>query len=155
MKHIEINSDSWYSLIKEIECTFAPGEVISHEWFKKKFHLKELKFKDYNNEEAFIEAIKEKQFDYMFLIDTLRCQLLEKRKGYLKNIYKEGYSLLPAHQQVSYGYDKFLKTIKGSIKKTDMILKYVPPVSAEQRVKDNDIRARFSTIKQMLAGIKK
>lgn len=155
MKHIEINSDSWYSLIKEIECTFAPGEVISHEWLKKKFHLKELKFKDYNHEETFIEAIKEKQFDYMFLIDTLRCQLLEKRKGYLKNIYKEEYSLLPAHQQVSYGYDKFLKTIKGGIKKTDMILKYVPPVSAEQQVKDNDIRARFSTIKQILAGIKK
>ena len=45
--------------------------------------------------------------------------------------------------------------INAGIKKTDMILKYVLPVSAEQQVKDNDIRARFSTIKQMLAGIKK
>lgn len=155
MRHIEINSDSWYLLTQEIVSIFTPGELISHEWLKKKFHLKELKFKDYANEEDFIKALEARQFDYMFLIDTSHFQLLEARKGYLKNVHREGYTILPFDQQVKYGYDKFIKTVNGSIKKTDMIIKYVPPVSAAQQVIDNDIRARYSTLKQMLSGIKK
>lgn len=154
MRHIDINSDSWHLLIREIVSTFTPGELISHEWLQNKFHLKELKFKDFEDEEAFIEAFKEYQFDYMFLIDTLRCQLLEGRKGYLKNVHGEGHIILPPNEQVSYGYNKFIKTVKSGIKKTDVIMKNVPPVSATQQAIDNDIRARYSTLKQMLAGIK-
>lgn len=155
MRYIEINSDSWYSLKKEITSTFLPGELISHEWLQKKFHLKELKFKDYENEDAFIDAFKKYQFDYMFLIDTLRWQLLEEYKGYLKNVHGEGHIILPSNEQVKYGYDKFIQTVKGGIKKTDVIMKYVPPVPASQQAVDNDIRARYSMLKQMLSGIKK
>ncbi|WP_165020630.1 hypothetical protein [Dysgonomonas sp. ZJ279] len=154
MRHIEINSDSWLSLIEEIINTYNPGDTISHKWLKDKFHLRKPRFKDYNNEEDFIHGLDIYSFDYMTLIDTLRWQLLEGCKVYLRSIHGEGYVIIPPKEQVKYGYDTFIKTMKNSIKKSDLIMNNVRPVPASQRAIDNDIKARYSVIKQMLSGIK-
>lgn len=94
------------------------------------------------------------QFAYMTLVDTLRWQLLEERSVYLKNIRGDGYTILPSNEQVKYGYDDFLKTVKASIKQADLIMNKVLPVSIEQQSRDNDLRARCSMLKQMLLSVK-
>lgn len=90
----------------------------------------------------------------MSLVDTLRWQLLEERNVYLKNIRGDGYTLLPAKEQVKYGYDEFLKTVKIAIKQADLIMNNVLPVPLEQQSKDNDLRARCSMLKQMLLSVR-
>ena len=64
--------------------------------------------KDFDNTEDFIEAIQMQQFSYMTLVDTLRWQLLEDQKIYIKNIRGDGYQIVQPTEQVQYGYDKFI-----------------------------------------------
>ena len=154
MKQIEIGSQAWTSLLDEIIGKFEAGTLIAHDWLKHKFTLERLRYEDFESTEDFVKAIQMQQFSYMTLVDTLRWQLLEERSVYLKNIRGDGYTLLPAKEQVKYGYDEFLKTVKTAIKQADLIMNNVLPVSFEQRTKDNDLRARCSMLKQMLLSVK-
>ncbi|MBK5722133.1 hypothetical protein JGH11_14745 [Dysgonomonas sp. Marseille-P4677] len=154
MKHIEINSNSWLSLIEEINNTYNPGDIILHEWLKDRFHLQKPRFKDYYNEDDFIRGVGLYNLDYLTLIDTLREQLLKDCKICLRSIRNEGYSIIPPKEQVKYGYDIFIKELKSLIKKIYAIMNNVRPVSATQRAIANDKIARFSLIKQMLSGLK-
>lgn len=155
---IVINSDVWYSLVDEIVTTFAPGDLIPHEWLHEKFGIDDFRKtrpQDYENIEALVDAVKRAEFDYMFLVETLRRQLLEGLYGYLINIRGEGYMILPHDEQVSYAFRKFMETLEKSIKKTDLIMKYTPPVSADQQKHDNDTKARYSWFKQAVEKVKK
>ena len=155
---IEINSDVWYSLVTAIVTTFAPGDLISHEWLHEKFGIndfKTAKLEDYESIDILIDSVRQAEFNYMFLIETLRRQLLEGLYGYLVNIRGEGYMILPYDEQVTYAFKKFMVTLEKSIKKTDLIMKYTPPVSADQQKQDNDTKARYSWFKQAVEKIKK
>lgn len=154
MKQIEINSEAWISLLDEVVNKFEAGTLIPHDWLKRKFTLEKLRYEDFENTEDFVRAIQMQQFAYMSLVDTLRWQLLEERNVYLKNIRGDGYTLLPAKEQVKYGYDEFLKTVKIAIKQADLIMNNVLPVPLEQQSKDNDLRARCSMLKQMLLSVR-
>nr|DAF41314.1 MAG TPA: hypothetical protein [Caudoviricetes sp.] len=154
MRQIEVNSQAWVSLIDEILNGFTTGILIPHEWLKHKFTLEAIRYEDYDSTEDFIKAIQMQQFAYMTLVDTLRWQLLEERSVYLKNIRGDGYTLLSPTEQVRYGYDEFLKTVKGAIKQADAIMNNVLPVPHEQQAIDNDLRARCSMLKQMLLSVK-
>lgn len=154
MKQIEIGSEAWNSLLNEVLDKFNPGDLISHKWLKHKFALKKLCYEDYEGTEEFVYAIQMQQFAYMTLIDSLRWQLLEEQSVFFKNIRGDGYILLPAKEQVQFGYDEFVKTVKDAVKRADLIMNNVQPVPAEQQAKDNDLRARCSMLKQMLLSIK-
>jgi len=47
-----------------------------------------------------------------------------------------------------------MSTIKTAIKRADLIMKYVQPVSMEQQSKDRDMRAKCSMLKMMLKGVR-
>lgn len=155
MKQIEKGTPEWCSLLSEITEVFNPGELISHEWLKSQFRFEKLEISDFDSTEDFICALQSLQFAYMGAVDTLRWQLLEEKSVYLRNIRGDGYTLLPAKDQVKYGYDEFLKTIKTAIRQADLIMNNVQPVSAEQQARDNDLRARCSMLKEMLMSIRK
>ena len=89
------------------------------------------------------------------MIDKLRWQLLEDWKMYMKNIIGEGYTIIQPKEQVKYGYDEFVRTIKKAIRESTLIINNVRSVPYEQQYKDNDIRAKHSILKQMLQSIKK
>lgn len=95
------------------------------------------------------------QFSYMTLVDTLRWQLLESEKMYIKNVRGDGYTVLNPKDQTQYGYDELLKTVKQAIKEADVIMTNVRSVPNEQQYKDNDLRAKCSILKQMLSSIKR
>lgn len=154
MKRIEIGTPEWCDTLNEITENFNPGELISHEWLKSRFRFEKLQISDFEATEDFISALQDLQFAYMSAVDALRWQLLEERNAYLKNIRGDGYTLLPAKEQVKFGYDEFLKTVKSAIKQADLIMNNVQPVSLEQQSKDNDLRARCSMLKQMLLSVK-
>lgn len=156
MGQIIIDSHAWVSLVEDVATTFAPGSRIPHEWLRRKFGIEEFKdaeIEDYGSIEALIEAVKQAEFDYMSLVEMLRRSLLEGRYGYLANIRGEGYMILPYDEQVTYAFKKFMDTLEKSIRKTDLIMKYTPPVSADQQRKDNDIKARYSWFKQAVEKI--
>lgn len=155
MKQIEIGTPEWCSLLSEITEVFNPGELISHEWLKSRFRFERLEISDFDSTENFICSLQNLQFAYMSAVDTLRWQLLEEKNVYLKNIRGEGYAFLPAKEQVKYGYDEFLKTVKTAIRQADLIMNNVLPVPIEQQSKDNDLRARCSMLKEMLMSIRK
>ncbi len=155
MKQIEVNSDAWVSLIEEIVISYSDGKLISHEWLKEKFGLKQLLIEDFENTEDFIRGLQMQQFSYMTLVDTLRWQLLESEKMYIKNVRGDGYTVLNPKDQTQYGYDELLKTVKQAIKEADVIMTNVRSVPNEQQYKDNDLRAKCSILKQMLSSIKR
>lgn len=158
MKDAINNSDSGNSLVDEIIETFVPGDLISHQWFKNKFHIKdkkELKFKDYGNEEAYLEAIDKLEKQYRAHIDHIADQLLEGGKGWLINRPGEGYMILPYDEHVTRAYKRFVDRLEKSMLKTNRLLVFRPPVTAEQRVKDNNRIARYSWFIQMVPELNK
>lgn len=154
-KEIEIGSDTWVSLLAEIAANYSDGTLISHEWLRHKFGLKELALEDFDTTEDFIGGLKRQQFTYMSMVDKLRWQLLEEEKMYIKNIIGEGYQIIQPKEQTEYGYDEFIRSVKKAIRESDLIMNNVRSVPSEQQYKDNDLRAKCSILKQMFNGIKK
>lgn len=154
-KLIEVGSDGWMSLMEEIYTKFGDGSLIAHEWLKYKFGLKKLSFKDYETIDDFLKAIEIQQFAYMSLVDKLRWQMLEEYKAYIKNQRGDGYIILRPEDQTQYGYNSFIDDVKKAIRVAGMIMNNVSPVNMEQQSKDNDLRAKFGMMKQMLNSIRK
>ena len=154
MKQIEIGSEAWTSLFEEIRDNFGDGTLIPHKWLKSKFFFEKLNKDDFQNTDEFVEAIQMQQFAYLTLIDTLRWQLLEEEKMYLKNVRGDGYVILKAGEQVQYGYDSFINDFKKAAKEANMIMTNVRNVNSEQQFKDNDLRAKMALLNQMVKSIK-
>lgn len=146
----EIEGARVKEVMEEVIRIFDAGHLIPHEWLKKRFEIKRLRFDTFGNEREYDRARDKQEFDYLFYIDELREGLLESRTGYLKNIRGDGYMILPANEQVRYGIKRFKRNIEKIIRKTDPIINKVPPVSTAQQARDNDLRARYSALKQML-----
>lgn len=142
-------------VIEEIISNYADGTLIPHEWLKKKCGLTQLDFKDYDNISDFLEAVQLQQFAYMSFVDSLRWELIEKWNMWLKNERGEGYVILNPKDQVSFGYDRFVDSLKKLMKETNLIMNNVRAVNGEQQAKDNDLRAKYAAMKMMLESIKK
>ena len=155
LEEMKIGSQSWVDFQTEIIEKFAAGETIEHDWLKSKFNFKELKFSEFDNELDFIKTLQLQQFAYMSLIDALRWELLENYKVYLRNIRGDGYMILPSSEQVNFAYEKAIDAIKNEIKVADLIMSNTKVVDMEQQQKDNDLRARWSMLKQLLQSVKK
>lgn len=151
---IEVGSDGWLGLLAEIADKFGDGSLIKHEWLKEKFGLKELALEDYETVSDFLKAIEIQQFAYMSLVDKLRWELLSEYKMYIRNIRGEGYEILRPEDQTQYGYDSFIDDVKKAIRVTGLIMNNVQKVDLTQQAKDNDLRAKFGIMKQMLSSIK-
>ena len=151
---IIVGSDGWVSLLGEIAAKFSDGQLISHEWLKDKFGLKKLTLKDFETVEDFLDARDNQQWSYMQLVDSLRWQLLENYKAYLRNIRGDGYIILQPQDQTQYGYDHFVSDMKKAFKEAGLIMNNVQPVDSTQQAKDNDLRAKFGMLKQMLSYVK-
>jgi len=152
---LKTGTDAWETFKAEIVSTYKPGDLITHEYLKTKFNFKTASFSTYDNESAFIQAVELQQFAYMGLIDALRWDLLAEYKLYLRNIRGEGYSFLPPVDQVAYAYDNSLKAIRKEIKEANLIMNNVMSIDAEQQKQDNDARAKFAFLAQLLKGLNK
>jgi len=155
MKQIDVKSDAWTDFIEEIVRSFKFGELIPHAYLRIKFMLEDLRVNEYSDTEEFISAYQIQQFAYMSLVDTLRWQLLKEKSLFLKNVRGDGYTILPSKEQVTYGYSEFMDTVKAAIKRADLIMNNVQPVTMEQQALDNDLRAKCSMLKQMLLSVRK
>jgi hypothetical protein len=154
MKQIQINSEAWTSLFEEIRDNFGDGTLIPHKYLKTKFCLENLNKDDYQDTDDFVQALQLQQFAYLTLVDTLRWQLLEEEKMYLKNVRGDGYVILKAKDQVQYGYDSFIYDFKKAAKEANLIMTNVRNVNSEQQFKDNDLRAKMAMLNQMIKSIK-
>lgn len=146
--------DGWSSFVAEIAANFGDGNLISHEYLKSKFGLSEIRFEDYEDVNEFLTAIDEQQWAYMTCIDALRWELLTQEKMFMRNVRGDGYEIIRPEDQVKFGYDEFSKDIKKAIKEANLIMNNVLKVPSDQQAKDNDLRAKFGLMKQMLEAIK-
>lgn len=151
---LEIKSQGWFDLVNEIATKFGEGELIPHEWLFDKFGLKQLRFENFPNQDEFLEAVKSQQFTYMTSVDRLRCELLNEMQICIRNVRGDGYEIVPASDQTQYGYDGFIKDMKKAMRSARAIMNNVASVDAEQQAKDNDLRAKFAHIEQMIKSIK-
>jgi hypothetical protein len=90
----------------------------------------------------------------MQIVDAVRWELLKQEKMYIKSVRGEGYEVIRPEEQVQYGYDEFVKDIKKAIREAGLIMNNVIAVDLAQQSKDNDLRAKFGAMKQMLGNIK-
>lgn len=154
MEALEKDSEGWFALLAEIANNYSDGSLISHEWLRDRLGLKELSVEDFDSVKDFIEGLKIQQFAYMSFVDSIRWQLLEGEKMYLRNVRGDGYIILNPKDQTKYGYEKFVKDVKKAIEEAELIMNNVKPVDMEQQSKDNDMRAKFSIMQTMLSTIK-
>lgn len=154
-KIIEQGSEGWFNLLEEIAAEYGDGKLVKHEWLKEKFGLKVIRLQDFETVDDFLKGVDLQQFAYMSLIDKLRWDLLKNYKMYLKNQRGEGYIILRPEEQTQYGYDSFVEDVKKAIRIAGLIMSNVQPVDTAQQSKDNDLRAKFGVMKQMLGAIKK
>lgn len=152
---IEVGTDGWFSLLEEISAKFGNGNLIAHEWLKDKFGFKKPELDEYESVDDFLKAVELQQFAYMSLVDKLRWDLLKEYKMYIRNIRGEGYEILRPEDQTQYGYDSFVDDVKKAIRLAGLIMNNVQMVDPAQQAKDNDLRAKFGVMKQMLGSIKK
>jgi len=151
---IEVGSDGWMSLLGMVAENYSDGSLIKHEWLKEKFGMKALLLNEFETVSDFLKAIEIQQFAYMSLVDKLRWDLLKYYKMFIKNQRGEGYIILPPKDQTQYGYDSFVDDIKKAIRIANLIMNNVQPVDLDQQAKDNDLRAKFGVMRQMLGSIK-
>lgn len=154
MEQIKTDSGEWQTLLNKLATEYKDGKTIPHEWLRRQFGLESLKYEDFENQEDFIEALKQQQFSYMSLCELLRTQLLKNESLYMKTVIGAGFRILKSEEQTRYGYDEFIRDVKKAIRQADMIMTHVRPVPFEQKAKDDDIRAKTSILKQMLTSVK-
>ena len=90
----------------------------------------------------------------MSFVDAIRTELIKNWSIWLKNERGIGYVIVNPNDQVSFGYDRFADGLKKLIKETNLIMTNVQGVSREQQAKDNDLRAKYASMKAMLESIK-
>ncbi len=149
-----IKNQGWFELVNEIATKFSEGELIPHEWLKDKFGLKRLSIEDYPSLDELLEAYKLQQFTYMSSVDRLRCELLKERQICIRNVRGDGYEIIPSQDQTRYGYDEFIKDVNKAMREAKAIMNNVANVNLEQQAKDNDLRAKFAMLIQMLKSAK-
>lgn len=154
LENKDLEQQGYFDIALEIATNYSSGELIPHEWLKSKFGLASLDIADYESQDEFIKAINDQQFTYMNSVERLRCQLLNKLQVCLRNVWGEGYEIIPPEDQTRYGYDGFIKNINKAIREAKAIMNNVASVSAEQQAKDNDLRAKFAMLAQMIKSAK-
>lgn len=154
-KKSELTAEVLAPLMAEIADKFSDGTLIPHEWLKEKFGIKEPTFEECEDAQAFVNILKEQQFLYMGCIDHLRWAMLEKEQMYLRNEWGDGYSIVQPQEQVTFGYNEFVKTVKKATKEADLIINNVRKLPPEMQARDNDTRARFAMLQDILDTIKK
>lgn len=154
LEKMGFTQDGWSSFIGQIVAEYGDGKLISHLWLREKFGFKELQLSDFEDLESFLKARDIQQMTYGNAIEALRWELLKQEKMYFRNIFGEGYQIIRPDEQVQYGYDSFIKDIKKAIREAGLIMSNVRQVDFSQQAKDNDLRAKFGVMKQMLSSIK-
>ena len=153
----ENNTDTLDPIVTELVATFSPGDLIPHAWLRDRFGIRDkraLKFRDYENEAAYLCAVDRLENQYSAQVRGLLDRLLEARKGWLVNRPGEGYMILPYDEHVTRAYNKFVEKLESSIRRTDRLIAYRPPVSDEQQARDNDRLARYSWFLLMVPRLK-
>lgn len=146
--------DGWVKFLGCLAAEYGDGKLISHDWLKEQFGLKKCSLEDYESVDEFVKALELQQFAYMSIVDAVRWELLKQEKMYIRCVRGEGYEVVKAEDQVQYGYDEFVNEIKKSIREAGLIMNNVLPVDLSQQAKDNDMRAKFGIMKQILSSIK-
>lgn len=147
--------DVMREVVEDIVEHFSDGQLISHDWLRKRCGIEPLMFEDYESVSDFIEAYQMQQFQYMNIVDSIRTLMLKEYNCYFKNDRGAGYIILDPKDQVSFGYDRFVDGLKKLMKETNLIMNNVRAVGNEQQSKDNDLRAKYAAMKMMLETIKK
>ena len=146
--------DGWAKFLGELAAIYGEGNLIPHDWLKEQFGLKKLELSDFETVDDFVEALNRQQFAYMQVVDSVRWELLKQEKMYMRSVRGEGYEIVRPNDQVQYGYDSFIEDIKKAIREANMIMSNVLQVDLSQQAKDNDLRAKFGIMRQMLSSIK-
>ena len=152
---IEVGSDEWESLKAEIAEKFADGSLIEKDWLRGKFMICPFDMKDYSDTYEMLKAQQDWIFSYLSLVEVLKRELLLEFKVCLKTVWGQGYEIVPSVDQVQYGYDEFVSDIRKAVRNAKMIMNHVAPLPPESQSRDNDLRAKFSIMQQMLASVKK
>lgn len=151
---IEFGSDDWMSLLGEIAANYGDGKIIKHEWLKARCGIKTPSLKDYETVNDFLKSIESQRLDYVNVINRLRWDLVKEYKMYIKSQVGEGYMVIRPEDQTQFGYDSFVNDIKKAIREANLIMNNVLQVDKTQQAKDNDLRAKFGVMRQMLASVK-
>lgn len=146
--------DGWGVFLKEMATEFGDGKLISHDWLKEQFGLKEINWEDFDNQFDFQKAVDMQKLAYIPVVEAVTLGLLKQEKMYIDNVRGDGYIVIPAEKQTQFAFDMFQEELKKLIKKTALIMSNVRHVDNEQQAKDNDLRARFAKTMDMLATIK-
>lgn len=122
----ELTSEVLGQFEEELVANFDENQLISHKWLKEKFGLPKLSFEDYGKDvNSYIEAIQLQQFTYMAMVDKLREDLLKNKQCCLRNVWGNGYVIVPSNEQASYGYDQMISDIKKALKQGQDIINNV------------------------------
>ena len=152
---IEVGSEEWEDLKAEIVENYADGSLIGKGWLHEKFMIKPFRMEDYENTAEMLKAYQEWVFSYLGVVDVLKRELLLEFKVCLKTVWGQGYIIVPSEEQVRYGYDEFISDVRKAIRNARLIMNHVAPVPPEQQAQDNDLRAKFGIMQQMLEKVKR
>lgn len=141
-------------IASEVSRLFSDGDLISHEWLKKKFCIKKLDANDFESSDDFLEAVKLQQFEYMSLVENLRDMLIQDFNVCIKNVVGEGYSIIPPKEQTKYGFDLLTKEISKTFRDCNKIMNNVRNVTFDQQSKDNDLRAKAAMMAMLFKQYK-
>lgn len=147
---LQYDSEGYYNFIIEIINTFEEGALITHDWMRKKLMFEDLSIAKFDSFADLMKAIELQQFEYMFIIDKIRWDMLKIHKKFLKNVRGEGYTILPQKDQVNYAFTKAVKEVKKTIKQSFMMMDNLGSNDMELRAKNTANRVKLSMLRQML-----
>ena len=142
------------NICEQIATEYSDGQIISHEWLKDMLGIEDKDIADFESTEEYNKERDKTQFQYMSLFEKLRDTMLEDYKMYLRNSRGEGYVIVKPDEQTTIAYRTMVKDVSGSIKDAKAIMSNVRDVQAEQKAKDDDLRAKVGIMEQMFKNLK-
>lgn len=128
---------------------YSENEVIPNSVIDVRLNIKELKYRDFNGQEEFIEALKCQQFERLRKIESLRDVLLEKYGKRFINSIGKGYYIPDPKSQIEYSISSSEQKIKKVASKNERFI-----LAAMGHVNDIDVKRKANNKIANLAMIK-
>ena len=80
--------------------------------------------------------------------------MLKNKQCCLRNVWGNGYVIVPSNEQANYGYDQMMSDIKKALKQGSDIINNVRPLPMVEQSKYYDTLAKLAKVRDVFANLK-
>lgn len=131
------------AVVRFLEDSFKPGDIVSHDWLKWALDLKEPRTAD---------EFREYQWKWLSAIEQFKDELLVNHKIALRNVRGTGYQVVPPEAQAQYAVEHGMKAVRKGIGSAQRLLEHakIDSMDSDSRRRHIDAQAKMDGLAGMV-----